>query len=136
MARYELADALRRLPDGTRINIVYFNSNVEGFAPELISLDPGMRERFVGYVMATAPNGSTALAPAMRAAFLMNAKRVVLLSDGLGNVGGGSREVLRDAREAMQGGVRIDTIGIGRSQDASLMRSLAEESGGLAQLFY
>ena len=63
----------------------------------------------------------------------MNAKRVVLLSDGLGNVGGGSDSVLRDAREAMRGGVRIDAIGLGAGQDGALLSSLAGESGGLYQ---
>jgi hypothetical protein len=69
----------------------------------------------------------------MRTAFLMNARRIVLLSDGLGNVGGGAYAVLRDAREAMRGGVRIDTIGLGYGQDYDLLRSLAHESGGLYQ---
>jgi hypothetical protein len=77
--------------------------------------------------------GSTALAPAMRTAFVMNARRVVLLSDGLGNVGGNADAVLRDAREAMHGGVRIDTIGLGRGQDDRLLSKLAGESGGLYQ---
>jgi hypothetical protein len=69
----------------------------------------------------------------MRTAFLMNARRIVLLSDGLGNVGGGADSVLRDAREAMHGGVRIDTIGLGAGQDGSLLATLAGESGGLYQ---
>jgi hypothetical protein len=69
----------------------------------------------------------------MRTAFLMNAHRIVLLSDGLGNVGGDSRALLRDAREAMRGDVRIDTIGLGADQDAALLQALASESGGLYQ---
>jgi hypothetical protein len=64
---------------------------------------------------------------------LLNARRIVLLSDGLGNVGGGSHAVLRDAREAMRGGVRIDAVGIGRDADANLLQTLANESGGLYQ---
>jgi hypothetical protein len=58
---------------------------------------------------------------------------VVLLSDGLGNVGGSSEDVLRDAREAMRGGVRIDAIGFGAGHDARLLQALASESGGLYQ---
>jgi len=56
-------------------------------------------------------------------------------SDGLGNVGGDSRALLRDAREAMRGGVRIDTIGLGKGQDAALLQALASESGGIYQAF-
>jgi len=69
----------------------------------------------------------------MRTAFLMNARRIVLLSDGLGNVGGNADAVLRDAREAIRGGVRIDTIGLGSGQDGALLSALARESGGLYQ---
>ena len=71
----------------------------------------------------------------MRTAFLMNARQIVLLSDGLGNIGGDSRALLRDAREAMRSGVRIDTIGLGKDQDAALLETLAVESGGLYQAF-
>jgi hypothetical protein len=84
-------------------------------------------------VKETEPTGATALAPAMRTAFLMNARRIVLLSDGVGNVGGNAAAVLRDAREAMRGGVRIDTIGLGAGQARDLLGKLAGESGGLYQ---
>ena len=39
----------------------------------------------------------------------------------------------RDLREAVIGGVRIDTIGLGAGQDRHLLRTLAAESGGLYQ---
>lgn len=133
VAQAELADALARLPAGTRMNVIFFNSDLEGFAPTMVPLEETARPGLIEYVRSTIATGSTALAPAMRTAFLMNARRIVLLSDGLGNVGGNSASLLRDAREAMRGGVRIDTIGLGRSQDASLLRTLANESGGLYQ---
>jgi hypothetical protein len=41
--------------------------------------------------------------------------------------------VLQDAREAMRGGVRIDTIGLGFAQNDRLLATLAGESGGLYQ---
>lgn len=96
-------------------------------------LDEPGRAGLVDFVRETTADGKTALAPAMRTAFLMNAKRIVLLSDGLGNVGGRAHEVLRDAREAIRGGVRIDTIGLGLDQDRQLLHALATESGGLYQ---
>ncbi len=132
VAQAELVDALKRLPPGTRLNVIFFDHNLEGYGSGLFALDENMRADLVTYVEEQQPGGATALGPAMRTAFMMSAKRVVLLSDGLGNVGGGAREVLRDAREAMRGGVRIDAIGIGY-QDASLLESLANESGGLYQ---
>ena len=36
-------------------------------------------------------------------------------------------------REAIRGGVRIDTIGLGLDQDRPLLNALASESGGLYQ---
>lgn len=133
VAQSELVDALQRLPAGTRMNVVFFNSDLEAFAPGMVPLEEVARAGLVEFVKETVPTGSTALAPAMRSAFLMNARRIVLLSDGLGNVGGNAQAVLRDAREAIRGGVRIDTIGLGRDQDARLLEALARESGGLYQ---
>jgi hypothetical protein len=42
---------------------------------------------------------------------------------------------MRHGREAIRGGVRIDAIGIGPSQDAKLLAALAAETGGLYQRF-
>lgn len=133
VAQAELIDALERLPAGTRMNVVFFNSGVEAAAPGIVPLEESSREELIQYVRETIPDGRTALAPAMRAAFLMNARRVVLLSDGLGNLGGDAQDVIRDAREAMRGGARIDTIGLGGNQDTRLLQILARESGGLYQ---
>ncbi len=133
VAQDELVDALQRLPAGTRINVLFFDSDLEAYAGTLFALDESDRPAVITYVKEAAPGGATALAPAMRTAFLMNAKRIVLLSDGRGNVGGDSGAILRDAREAMAGGVRIDTIGLGSDQDAGLLRTMAAESGGIYQ---
>lgn len=133
VAHRELVDALERLPAGTRVNVLYFNHELEAFAATLFPLEDQSRAELIDFVTRTVPTGATALGPAMRTAFLMNARRIVLLSDGLGNVGGGAYAVLRDAREAMRGGVRIDTIGLGYGQDYDLLRSLAHDSGGLYQ---
>jgi hypothetical protein len=133
VAQAELVDALQKLKAGTRINVIFFNSDLEAFAPSIVPLEEQGRTNLVAFVKETEPVGATALAPAMRVAFLMNAKRIVLLSDGLGNVGGNASNVLRDAREGIRGGVRIDTIGLGVDQDGGLLSTLARESGGLYQ---
>jgi hypothetical protein len=135
VARRELIDALAQLPAGTRLNVIFFSNWLEAYAPGLTPLDEDNRQDMMHFVDGTEPRGATALATAMRAAFMMGARHVVLLSDGLGNMGGGSEETLRDAREAMRGGLRIDTIGIGPDQDRPLLRALAHESGGLYQAF-
>ena len=133
VAKAELVDALKKLPAGTRINVIFFDSDVQAFAPDVVPLDDATRASLIGYVSGEVAQGSTALAPAMRTAFIMQSRRVVLLSDGLGNVGGGADAVLRDARDASRGGTRIDTVGLGTGQDARLLGTLAAESGGLYQ---
>ena len=133
VAQAELVDALSRLPIGTRLNVLFFNRGLEAYAIGLFPLEETRRYDLMGYVRETGPTGPTALAPAMRTAFLMNARRIVLLSDGLGNIGGGALSVLHDAREGMRGGVRIDTIGLGNHQDRELLSTLARESGGIYQ---
>jgi hypothetical protein len=133
VAQEELASALQRLAPGTRLNVIFFNGDLEAFAPSIVPVDEQGKSTLIQFVRGTSPDGGTALAPAMRAAFLMNAARVVLLSDGLGNIGGTPEDIIRDAREAIRGGVRIDTIGLGAGQAASLLSTLASESGGLYQ---
>jgi Ca-activated chloride channel family protein len=59
--------------------------------------------------------------------------RVVLLSDGLANVGPSSaRELARLGREAAGMEITITTIGLGLDYDEDLMTALASESGGNA----
>jgi hypothetical protein len=135
VARRELIEALTQLPEGTRLNVLFFSDWLEVYSPGLFPLEESHRDEMIRFVERIEPRGPTALATAMRAAFLMGARHIVLLSDGLGNRGGGLEETLRDAREAMRGGVRIDTIGIGPDHDRRLLRALAEESGGLYQAF-
>jgi len=135
VAKKELIAALERLPAGTRMNIVFFNGSLEAFTTTMAPLQDSDRQAAIAFVMERTPSGPTALATALRAAFVMNARRVVVLSDGLGNVGGDSRSILRDAREAMRGGVRIDAIGLGKDQDAKLLQTLTTESGGIYQAF-
>lgn len=133
VAQAELVDALQKLPAGTRMNVLFFNDRLEAYAPEMFTLDDTSRADLIAFIQQTAPDGKTALGPAMRTAFVLDARRIVLLSDGLGNVGGNSMTILRDAREGMRGGVRIDTVGIGHDQDGELLEALATESGGLYQ---
>jgi hypothetical protein len=83
-------------------------------------------------LLAISARGGTAAVPALRLAYAQGPSRVILLSDGLANSGGGARDLLADARGAMHAGVRFDTVGLGIDQDAQLLDTLARESGGLA----
>ena len=135
VAQAELIEALLRLPDGTRMNLLIFSDHVDAYAPSLVVIDEQRRSDLIAFVREMRAEGATALQPAMRTGFLLNSPRIVLLSDGLGNIGGDQEDIMRDVREAIRGGVRIDTIGIGPGQDAKLLTALARETGGLYQRF-
>ena len=135
VAQAELIDALTKLPAGTRMNVLIFSDDIDVYAPSLVVLDEPSRSDLIAFVRDMRAVGATALQPAMRTSFLLNAPRIVLLSDGLGNIGGNGDDIMRDVAEAVRGGVRIDTIGIGPSQDTKLLTALAAETGGLYQRF-
>jgi len=135
VAQAELIETLGKLPAGTRLNILIFSDLVDAYAPDLVVVDEATRADLIDFVRDMHPLSATALQPAMRMAFLTNAPRIVLLSDGLGNIGGDGDDIMREVSEARRGGVRIDTIGIGPAQDARLLTALAAETGGLYQRF-
>jgi hypothetical protein len=131
-AQDELVRTLSAMPDGTRFMIIFFDDDIRAFAPHMLLLEPGTRAAAIDFVRGIRPGGSTAAVPALRLAYKAGAARVVLLSDGLANTGGGGDTLLAEARGAMGAGVRFDTVGLGIDQDSQLMTSLAAESGGMA----
>ncbi len=131
-AKEELIRTLYAMPDGSRVGIIFFDDELAAVAPEMWILDGRSRAAAAGFIRNIRPRGSTAAVPAMRLAYQMGARRVILLSDGLANTGGSGGDLLAEARPQMARGMRIDTVGLGIDQDGELMRSLAAESGGLA----
>ena len=112
--------------------IIFFDDDLSAFAPTMLTLEPGTRAAAINFVRGIKPGGSTAAVPALRLAYKVGAARVILLSDGLANTGGGANELIAEARAEMQRGVRFDTVGLGIDQDSALLNTLAAESGGLA----
>ena len=135
VAQAELIDVLTKLPAGTRMNLLIFSNEIDAYAPSLVVIDESIRSDLIAFVRDMRADGATALQPALRTAFLLNAPRIVLLSDGLGNIGGDRDDIMREVGEAVRGGVRIDTIGIGPDQDTKLLTALAAETRGLYQRF-
>jgi len=77
------------------------------------------------------PGGSTAAVPALRLAYKAGAARVILLSDGLANVGPSSPEDLgRLGASLMKEGISVTTIGLGLGFNEDLMTRLAQRSDG------
>lgn len=131
-AQDELVRTLYAMPDGTRFGVIFFDDEINALSPEMWILTPESRARAEAFVRAIEPGGSTAAVPAMSLAYRMGARRIVLLSDGLANNGGNGGDLLREARAAMELGLRIDTVGLGLDQDDDLLQTLAIESGGMA----
>jgi len=133
-AKSELIGTLRAMPDGTRFNIIWFDDELKALAPHLVILEPGTRAGVEAFIRGIDTGGSTAAVPALELAYSIGARRIVLLSDGLANTGGGGDALLARARGEMRRGVRFDTVGLGIDQDAGLLQTLARESGGVAMM--
>jgi hypothetical protein len=131
-ARDELIRTLRAMPDGTRFGVIFFNEKIHALSPRMWILGPDSRAQAEQFIRGVEATGTTAAVPAMRLAYRMGARRVILLSDGLANTGGDGKDLLADARRAMRLGLRIDTVGLGLDQDGALLQTVAAESGGLA----
>ncbi len=131
-AKQELIETMYQMPDGTRFNVIFFDDELAVLSPSMMELGPRTRGRIEAFIRGIEPGGSTAAVPALDLAYSLGAARVVLLSDGLANNGGSGDDLLARARGQMAYGVRFDTIGIGLDQDAALLQTLADESGGLA----
>jgi hypothetical protein len=131
-AQDELINTLYAMPDGTTFGVIFFDDEINALSPEMWVLTPDSRARAEAFIRGIEPGGSTAAVPAMNLAYRMGARRIVLLSDGLANNGGNGDDLLRDARVAMDMGLRIDTVGLGLDQDDALLQTLAIESGGMA----
>ena len=133
-AKQELIGTLRSMPDGTRFNIIWFDDALQALSPRMMVLEPSTRAAVESFIMRVDTGGSTAAVPALELAYSIGAARVILLSDGLANTGGGAGALLANARQEMRRGVRFDTVGLGIDQDASLLQTLAAESGGVAMM--
>lgn len=131
-AKHELIRTLHAMPDGVRFGVIFFNNDIHALSPRMWVLGPNTRARAEQFIRGIDATGSTAAVPAMRLAYGMGARRVILLSDGLANRGGNGSDLLADARHAMRAGLRIDTVGLGLDQDGDLLQTMAAESGGLA----
>ncbi|MBL0212299.1 MAG: VWA domain-containing protein [Myxococcales bacterium] len=133
-AQQELIGTLRAMPDGTRFNIIWFDDSLQALSPQMVVLEPRTRAGVEAFIRGIKTGGSTAAVPALELAYQIGGARIILLSDGLANTGGGADSLLRNARSEMQRGVRFDTVGLGIDQDAQLLQTLARESGGVAMM--
>lgn len=137
--RTATANVVDALPDGDALSIVLFDDRVEVAVP-LVVLSPATRPAVTAAIARAAPRGSTNLAAGLRAGLDQVggettaagfARRVIVLSDGLANVGVTNPDSLASmARAAVVGGITVSTVGFGVDYDADLMRVIAESGDG------
>lgn len=127
-----------KLPDGDIVSLITFDDQaVEQLAPTV--LNASSRARIAGIISELRPNGSTALfdglrtgeSRAMGAPATHDIKRVVVISDGIANVGPSSPEMLGElAARGADRGVQVTALGVGLDYDENTLNALAIRSNG------
>jgi len=133
--------AVSRLGERDVISVVEFDDQITTMWPASHVHD---QTRLQTMIDALTPRGSTDLAGGLERGIAIDKgaedelhlsretlSRVVLLSDGLANVGVTDHgAIARMAGAARDGGVRVSTIGLGVDYDEDLMQAIAESGGG------
>ncbi|MCA9135024.1 MAG: VWA domain-containing protein, partial [Planctomycetales bacterium] len=135
-ARKAAIQAIDRLRDSDIVSVVTYDSSVNVLVPATKASD---RETIRKQIASIAAGGNTALfAGVSKAAgeirkFLddKHVNRVILLSDGLANVGPASPAELEQLGESLiKEGISVSTMGLGLGYNEDLMTRLALASSG------
>ncbi len=124
------------LSDEDRLAVVEFDDRVDVDATFGATLDrPGLH----AIVDRLAPRGATDIFDGLHQGFLLlgdapaseRQNRVIFLSDGNATAGDTSQaDILQMAKDRVQRGIGLTTIGVGNDFDVALMRGLAEQGAG------
>jgi len=129
--------ALKRLSSDDRVALIAYNHGVEVLSPSAPLRDS--REKLLKVIESIEANGTTALYAGVKKGgqqveeFVSgnNVNRVILLSDGLANVGPSTPGELADlGRKLASKGISVSTIGLGLDYNEDLMQRLAAASDG------
>ena len=132
VAKEELYETVRSLPEDTLFNLVFFETAVEAFAETLQRMRGPVRNQALSYVRDQWPQGATALYPALQLAFADPVvDTIYLLSDGHPTEGeltdyAQIREQVKQWNVTRK--VRVHGIAIG--MDSPLLEWLADDTGG------
>ncbi|HLM71623.1 MAG TPA: VWA domain-containing protein, partial [Polyangiaceae bacterium] len=137
-ARSAAKSLIDKLPDGDIVSVISFDDAAMERVPPT-SLDSASRQRIRGAISELAPNGSTNLfdglrqgeARAMQAPSTHAIRRVVLISDGIANIGPSTPELLGElAARGSERGVQVTAVGVGLDYDENTLNALAIRSSG------
>jgi Ca-activated chloride channel family protein len=135
-ARRAAVMALNLLRPDDVVSVVTYDSSVNVLVPATKLSD---REQLVRQIMAISPGGNTALFAGVskgadelrKFAEREKISRIILLSDGLANVGPSAPGDLAELGESLRKeGVSVSTVGLGLGYNEDLMTQLASRSDG------
>ena len=137
MVQRSLRLLVEELRPADRVGIVVYGNRGRVL---LEPTDGGERQAIMGAINSLVPSGSTYVEDGLRLAYKMAAEevqpgritRVLLLSDGVGNVGRtGAESILSQIRPQVDAGVSLTTIGFGMGNfNDVLMEQLANDGDG------
>ncbi len=135
-AREAAIDAVRLLNENDIVSVVTYESGVEVLVPATRLTD---KEAVIKHIRGLQPGGNTALfagvskgvAEVRKFAEKGHVNRVILLSDGLANVGPSSPGELGSLGTSLKKeNISVSTLGLGLGYNEDLMVQLAAQSGG------
>ena len=137
-ARAAATSFIQNMADGDVVALYQYDDTVEQVAPPTV-INANSRAALTGLVQQLRPRGSTNLHGGLvagiealgSAAAERPVRRVLLISDGLANVGPSSPAQLGNVAAAGAArGISVTTIGVGVDYDESVMTAVAIRSGG------
>ena len=137
-AKKALRFCVENLNDGDRFNLILFNTDVEPFAEELVSVKKN-RKNALEFIDEITGNGGTNINEALLAAISdpPDSKRpriVVFLTDGEATVGvTDATQILKNVSGINADKSRIFVFGIGYDVNVNLLDKMAEQNGGTRQ---
>lgn len=137
-AKKALRFCVENLNDGDRFNLISFNTDVEPFAEELVSVKKERKNAFE-FIDDITGNGGTNINDALLAAISdpPDSKRpriVVFLTDGEATVGvTDATQILKNVSGVNGDKSRIFVFGVGYDVNVNLLDKMAEQNGGTRQ---
>ncbi|MDF1843679.1 MAG: VWA domain-containing protein [Rubripirellula sp.] len=135
-AREAAIAAVKRLRDNDVVSVILYNSSVQVLVPATKATD---RQQIIQQIRSVKASGNTALfagvskgaAEVRKFIDKDSVNRVILLSDGLANVGPSTpRDLERLGRTLVKEGISVSTLGLGLGYNEDLMSSLAAAGSG------
>ncbi len=135
-ARQAAAFAVRELLPTDRVSVVLFDDKIETLVPNTAATN---KDAIAGKIEAVEPRGSTALhggwqeggRQAQTHPLPAGVNRVLLLSDGLANVGESRPDkISTDVHALAKAGVSTTTLGVGADYNEDLLEAMARSGDG------